>query len=337
MKIFILCDGTWLSETSTKVSHIYRLYTYLNTMPDCKVVYQSGVGTCSQVDNQTSCILTNTVTNIINGGLAFDIDEKIQTLYKKLINIYENGDTIHLIGYSRGAYIVRCLAGLIYNCGLPNKHQLSLSDCLEQHHTLLQGKNKLIKLDDFVTYAYSIYRSRKSIDHPHTLESIAFRDEWSTVVETPIEYLFCFDTVGTLGIPPLPFINLPSKYRFFDTTVNKNVKNAIHFVAENESRVIFQPTLMNSRTNVQQFIVPGIHSTVGGLDNLNLSLSYKTLIYLMNVLHMPNLFKIEINKNSKFILPNKNLFDYMCYLSGGYKKRDLKYLEYLPENGFEAL
>lgn len=331
MKIFILCDGTWLSETSTKVSHIYRLYTYLNNIPDCKVVYQSGVGTCSQLDNQTNCVFTNTVTNIINGGLALDIDEKIQTLYKKLINIYEDGDTIHLIGYSRGAYTVRCLAGLIYNCGLPNKHQLSLSDCLEQHHTLLQGKNKIIKLDDFVQYAYLKYRSRDPINHPHTLESIAFRDEWSTVVETPIEYLFCFDTVGTLGIPPLPFVNLSSRYRFFDTTVNKNVKNAIHFLAQDEYKVVFQPTLMNSRSNVRQYIVSGVHSTVGGLDTLNLNLSYKPLIYLMSVLNMPDLFKIEVNKDFKFIPPRKTFFDYMCYFIGGYKKRNLKDLKYLSD------
>jgi uncharacterized protein (DUF2235 family) len=34
---------------------------------------------------------------------------------------YEEGDTVYLFGFSRGAYTVRALAGMLYRCGLLQK------------------------------------------------------------------------------------------------------------------------------------------------------------------------------------------------------------------------
>jgi hypothetical protein len=41
--------------------------------------------------------------------------------YEFIINHYNEGDRIYLIGFSRGAYTVRCLANTIMLCGIPTK------------------------------------------------------------------------------------------------------------------------------------------------------------------------------------------------------------------------
>jgi uncharacterized protein (DUF2235 family) len=38
-----------------------------------------------------------------------------------LIRLWRPGDRIFLFGFSRGAYTVRCLAGVLANCGIPTR------------------------------------------------------------------------------------------------------------------------------------------------------------------------------------------------------------------------
>lgn len=311
MKIFILADGTWLSDTSNLKSNIYKLKIILEKQKDCKVLYQSGIGT------QYSCKFNP--INLINGGLALDIDNKIKDLYKKLISIYQPGDTLHFIGYSRGAYIVRCLLGLIYNVGLPNCNQL-ISNKVKSNNNKVS-----VDLDIFINRVYFIYRSRVAHYHPHSEVSVSFRNYWSTKLEIPVDLLFCFETVGTLGIPPIPAFNLPAHYKFFNTKVNKNIKSAIHLLAKHEDRVIFNPTLMdksttnNNNTVLEQYIYSGDHSTLGGIDLINTGLNKLPLNYLYKRLGLsydePNLFD--------FIKSAFNWFDLLCFFVGGYKTRDL--------------
>jgi uncharacterized protein (DUF2235 family) len=54
----------------------------------------------------------------IRGGVfGFGLSRNIQEGYKFLIGHFEPGDEIYLLGFSRGAYTVRSLAGLIRNAG----------------------------------------------------------------------------------------------------------------------------------------------------------------------------------------------------------------------------
>jgi uncharacterized protein (DUF2235 family) len=42
-------------------------------------------------------------------------------MYRQLAQHYCDGDQVFLFGFSRGAFTVRALAGLIYRCWLPPK------------------------------------------------------------------------------------------------------------------------------------------------------------------------------------------------------------------------
>jgi len=53
-------------------------------------------------------------------GLAFGygLAANVRQMYEALAELYESGDRVFLFGFSRGAFTVRSLAGLLYRCGL---------------------------------------------------------------------------------------------------------------------------------------------------------------------------------------------------------------------------
>jgi hypothetical protein len=67
--------------------------------------------------------------------------------------------------------------------------------------------------------------------------------------EVDLTAIAVWDTVGTLGLPVQPFfqrLGFPTtlhKYRFFDSGINKRVKNAFHALSLDERRSAFQATV----------------------------------------------------------------------------------------------
>jgi uncharacterized protein (DUF2235 family) len=62
-------------------------------------------------------------------GLAtgYGLDDNVLNSYEFIVDNYEEGDAIYLFGFSRGAYTVRVLAGLIHKAGLISKQQTNLA------------------------------------------------------------------------------------------------------------------------------------------------------------------------------------------------------------------
>ncbi|RIA80064.1 hypothetical protein C1645_684105, partial [Glomus cerebriforme] len=106
---------------------------------------------------------------------------KIIEIYTKIVKQYNDENKlkeIWLFGFSRGAYIIRCVAGMIYNCGI-----------------LKYDSKELIRR------AYEIYRSRDPIHDPNGQESKNFKDSFSYSDPTIIKFLGLWDTVSAHGIP----------------------------------------------------------------------------------------------------------------------------------------
>ena len=109
MKNIIICsDGTWQSPESDTSTHVLRLAEGIapeDAAGNKQVVfYDWGVG--SEGDK-------------FSGGITGKgIDKNIQDCYRFVVHNYEPGDALYLFGFSRGAYTVRSLAGLIRNCGI---------------------------------------------------------------------------------------------------------------------------------------------------------------------------------------------------------------------------
>ncbi|KAI9341855.1 hypothetical protein BD770DRAFT_330017, partial [Pilaira anomala] len=118
----------------------------------------------------------------LGGFFGYGIEEQIKNAYEYICANYRNeDDEIWLIGFSRGAYAVRSLVGMIYNVGL------------------LPPPN-IEHVDD----AYEHYRSRNEEARPERPLSTKFFEDYNCQMPS-IHFLGCFDTVGALGVPKLPW------------------------------------------------------------------------------------------------------------------------------------
>jgi uncharacterized protein (DUF2235 family) len=55
---------------------------------------------------------------IFSGATGFGLSRNVRDLYAGLARVYKRGDDIYVFGFSRGAFTVRTLAGLILTCGI---------------------------------------------------------------------------------------------------------------------------------------------------------------------------------------------------------------------------
>lgn len=110
-KIILLADGTGNSSSSPHKTNVWRFYKALDISPQSGQVayYVSGVGT----DGFLPFAL---IGKAFGWGLAANVKE----LYSFLCRVYNPGDEISLFGFSRGAFSVRVLAGLIASEGIIN-------------------------------------------------------------------------------------------------------------------------------------------------------------------------------------------------------------------------
>jgi uncharacterized protein (DUF2235 family) len=240
-KLAVFFDGTW--NTPTDRTNVYKLYKLLDEVDLSKQqgVYIPGVGT-------EKGGLLSSVHNFFGGAFGDGLSKNILQGYRWLIDIYKPGDEIFIIGFSRGAYSARSLAGLIRNCGLLRKENISAAN-----------------------EAYNMYRDKLG---PESEAAKEFRKELSFDVD--ISFVGVWDTVGSLGIPVKGF-SLPGfndHYQFHDTQLSRRVRAAYHGLAINEFRSPYEPTfwtkadaLQNARPDnlpVEQRWFIGAHSNVGG-------------------------------------------------------------------------
>ncbi|MGA9380955.1 MAG: DUF2235 domain-containing protein, partial [Phormidium sp.] len=256
-RLVVCCDGTWHELTSsypTNVLKLARLVKYTAGDRTPQLVFYSS-GSTSEDGN-----LPDLIDRLGDTVFKWGIDRVIQDAYRFLCMNYDADaqDEIYLIGFSRGAYIARCLAGMIYKCGL-----------------LRRSKIQEIKK------AYELYRDHQ-INHD-SQQAQEFRQGNSKKVSTqtsyledsvPIKMLGCWETVGTLGIPDVvPWLAINKmwnlKYQFYDATLSPIVENAFQAVAIDEKRKVFSSTPLNKNENNPDQVVEkvwfcGEHSCVGG-------------------------------------------------------------------------
>ena len=235
MKNIVICaDGTWQSPESDTSSHILRLAEVLAPVDSARhqqvVFYDWGVG--SEGDK-------------FSGGVTGKgIDKNIQDCYRFLVHNYEPGDALYLFGFSRGAYTVRSLAGLIRNCGI-----------LRREHA------------EKVGHAYALYRNRGPASAPGRKKASAFRNNYAVADASRIHFIGVLDTVGALGIPA-PFLGTlgTARYLFHDTEPSSIINHARHAVSIDENRQDFEPTLWSPKQgiDIKQVWFAGVHTDIGG-------------------------------------------------------------------------
>jgi uncharacterized protein (DUF2235 family) len=219
---------------------------------------------------------------VYDGATGSGISENILQAYRYIIKNYEPGDELFLFGFSRGAYTVRSLSGLIRNSGILKTEYL-----------------------DKMQRAYNIYRSRKLEYQPRELEATLFRKTFAVEESTIIKFIGVWDTVGALGNPL--FLNgiLSRKNQFHDTELSSKISYAYHALAIDEKRKNFKASLWHQQSGkknqvLEQVWFAGVHSDVGGgYSEDQCSLSDITLKWMVEkAVHCGLKFDFKIEKEN---------------------------------------
>lgn len=236
------------------------------------VFYEAGIGT------------EGGVVNKIRGGITGEgLAQNIRETYAFLANNYANGDEIFLIGFSRGAFTARSVAGLVAGVGLLTKAGLP--------HLAEVSRDFQHRRDpDYRPANPDIpFRGKPSASDPRYRETM--EREGLTRLNIRIKAVGVFDTVGALGIPRVGWLDRfglqrqdTKEYTFYDTNLDNCIENAYQALALDENRSSFSPAVWekppNNTTNLRQVWFPGVHSNIGGgLEDqglANISLAWMT-------------------------------------------------------------
>lgn len=170
------------------------------------------------------------------------INRQIRRAYGYLSSRYRPGDRIFLMGYSRGAFAVRSLAGVIDQVGLLR------AECAAERN---------------VRTAYRHYQTP-----PGGQTAAAFR-EAHCHADLEIEMVGVWDTVKALGLrlPLLWRLSEPA-HEFHNHSLGPSIRHGFHALALHETRDAFAPELWQSPeaggARIEQVWFPGAHGDVGG-------------------------------------------------------------------------
>jgi uncharacterized protein (DUF2235 family) len=170
------------------------------------------------------------------------INRQIRRAYGFLASRYRPGDRIFLFGYSRGAFAVRSMAGVIDRIGL-----------LEAQHATERN----------IRQAYRHYEGDP------TSEVAAEFGAAFCHPKVEIEMIGVWDTVKALGLR-LPFVwkYTDRQHEFHDHRLGASVKTGFQALALNETREAYTPVIWSTDNgwsgHVEQVWFRGTHGDVGG-------------------------------------------------------------------------
>jgi uncharacterized protein (DUF2235 family) len=257
----ILLDGTLSTlepGCETNIGLIYRLLKSLPQSAQMSLYYEAGVQWHFWRDTG-------------NVAMGRGINRQIRRAYGWLATRYRPGDRVFLFGYSRGAYAVRSLAGIIDQVGL-----------LQPEHATERN----------VHLAYRYYQR----DSESPFEATFRRRFCHPNFE--IEMIGVFDTVKALGVR-LPFLWMwtEPQHEFHNHSLGPIVRHGYHALALDENRAAFDPILWDTSDGdwgdrIEQVWFRGAHGDVGGqLGGFNAArpLSNLPLIWMLEKAEACNL------------------------------------------------
>ncbi len=239
-KLIICCDGTWNEPgDDTNVVKMFRALLPSDPNGNVQVMYyDAGVGSGALPGGK-----------LLAGATGFGISRNIQEAYRFIANNFEPDTRIYCFGFSRGAYTVRALGGLVRFAGLLTKTDL--------------GK---------LPWVYEVYRThpdkREHHRHYREVEEILSRAREEDR-KPSIHFMGVWDTVGALGVPTPLLGGISRKWwvGFFDVSAD-NIDYAYHAIAIDERRGPFKPSIWSNAWSgckeIKQVWFPGVHANVGG-------------------------------------------------------------------------
>jgi uncharacterized protein (DUF2235 family) len=288
--IILLSDGTGNSSAKLFKTNVWRVYQALDLadpkdpeQPRQFAFYDNGVGSSSFKPLAA-----------LGGAVGVGLSRNVRDLYTFVCRTYQPGDKIYAFGFSRGAFTIRVLVGLILDQGLVpydgNEAELDRYAAAayrayrKKYNTTGGLVGPLRQLRDFVIdtrdrlFGRRLYRQVVKIGRPQSPDALN------------IEFVGLWDTVDAYGLPvdemtrAVDWFIWPLTMR--DLNLNGRVKRARHALALDDERNTFHPRLWNEEPfaerpdtgvpggnratthideeRISQVWFAGVHSNVGG-------------------------------------------------------------------------
>src|SRR6266481_1289329 len=304
-RIIILIDGTWNEEGKGNDTNIAKLDPKYKKAgaPLIKPVsadntvqmafYHDGVGSDPDF-----------VKHWLGGAIGIGLRKIVQDAYHTVATNYERGDEIYILGFSRGAYAARALAGLIGASGIQRSADPQGFDAIWNH----------FRVDPEVRAGTKAPSSgdQKAIDSFNRLAA------QNTIDPKPrIKCVGVFDTVGSYGVPAGIGLAALGRYitlaflGFHDTEIGKHVDVGLHAVAVDERRRPFVPTFWTApkakppQTHVEQTWFAGVHVNIGG-GYADAGLSDQALIWMIARMQALTGLEFDVARVKAVTKPNLN-------------------------------
>jgi uncharacterized protein (DUF2235 family) len=263
-RIVILIDGTWCNEDSPLNSNIAKLDPANARIRPALIKPQAAGGTLQKAFYHSGVgAEPNLLRHLLGGAIGLGLKQIIQDGYRTIVENYEDGDELYLIGFSRGAYAVRALAGLIGASGIQRRLDTQTFETAWNNYrvkpAIRHAAQSASSTDRAALDSYRAVESRNAFHSRRSIKCVAV-----------------FDTVGSYGVPAGFGLTALARYwalltlGFHDTTIGDYTEFGLHAVAVDERRRPFVPTFWtcpkgaHPRAHVEQTWFAGVHSNIGG-------------------------------------------------------------------------
>lgn len=248
--LVLCCDGT-SNEIGVNISNVLKLYRIAEKDGNQRVYYHPGVGTIAQLAAWGR--LSQEANNVMGLATGYGLDDNILDAYRWLCETYEDGDQIFLFGFSRGAYTVRAIAGMIDMIGLLRSDQLDLAD-----------------------YALTAF---KRATEEHNLKIAWQFGRISGARDITIHFMGVWDTVASVIVPRpdrgyvpslqfLPYTMQNPRVRIFRQACAIDERRRMFRLYPWKSGQTFKPTRFYSGVTIpqdaRQVWFAGVHADIGG-------------------------------------------------------------------------
>lgn len=339
-KNIILCsDGTGNTTVKNRGTNVFKLFEAIDTnhtTPRQVAIYDDGVGSG-----------TSKLSQIFGGAFGYGLSRNVRQLYTALVRNYNPGDNVYMFGFSRGAFTVRSLAGMVSYMGILDREHChtdaELKDYVRHAYREYRRSQRawLERLLSFLFVSPRLQYRRKVKKHTHLVSATEFKAQYSIKQEDLepgkklMRFIGVWDTVSAVGFP-VPWVTwlfnkFIYRFSFTDNDLNPDVEQACQALSIDEQRKTFKPEVWNERCDgdkqrIEQVWFAGVHSNVGG-GYPKQGMSLVALNWMMRKAHAAGLNFIK--HDMKLYKARQNVYDKLYDSRHGinvyyrYKPRDI--------------
>ena len=335
--IVLFSDGTGNSSESPFKTNVWRLYQAIDIEPPTNpneppqiVYYDNGVGT----ENFKPLAA-------LGGALGIGVWRNVRDLYTFVCRNYDVGDQIYGFGFSRGAFTIRLLMGLIGRCGIVKTiSEADLTHCVQMAYEAYR-RDFLIRASRRrkMIYHLILREPRYDVENGRKMSTIDLDINDCQQLFPDIRFVGVWDTVDAYGMPVDELKFAIDEWiwpmSFADRDPSKKLLTIRHALSLDDERPTFRPVLWNelvkdhpddrearilSSKTIRQVWFAGVHANVGG-GYPDDGLAFTALKWMIDEAHAVGLRYDDLARDeiAARVNPNGEQYDSRSGVAGYYR------------------